>query len=122
LESGANQFKNELLLFLKGLGGEVLSTAGSKLSTDLFDRYFAVLQPFEVVEDKKLEFSDAAALLVLEQSEKDKSEIGVMISNDRGWRSFANQSEHLFCVKSLGEFTGLFAALSDHAKHLLAKI
>ncbi len=122
LESGANQFKNELQLFVKGLGGEVLPTAGSTLSTDLFDRYFAVLPPFEVVEDKKLEFPDAAALLVLEQYAKDQAAIGVMISNDRGWRSFANQSEHLFCVKSLEEFTGLFTALSDHAKHLLAKI
>lgn len=122
LESGANQFKNELQSFLKGLGGEILPTAGATLANDLFDRYFAVLPPFEVVEDKKLEFPDAAALLVLEQYAKDQTEIGVMISNDRGWRSFANQSEHLFCVKSLEEFTGLFAALSDHAKDLLAKI
>jgi hypothetical protein len=122
LESGANQFKTELKSFLKGLGGEVLPTVGATLSSDLFDRYFKVLPPFEVVEDKKLEFPDAAALLVLEQYAKDQAEIGVMISNDRGWRSFANQSEHLFCVKSLEEFTGLFTALSDHAKHLLAKI
>ncbi len=122
LESGANQFRNELQSFLKGLDGEVLPTVGATLSSDLFDRYFAVLPPFEVVEDKKLEFPDAAALLVLEQYAKDQAAIGVMISNDRGWRSFANQSEYLFCVKSLEEFTGLFAALSDHAKHLLAKI
>jgi hypothetical protein len=122
LESGADQFKDELQSFLKSLDGVVLPTDGVTLSRDLFDRYFAVLPPFEVVEDKKLEFPDAAALLVLEQYAKDKAEIGVMISNDRGWRSFANQSEYLFCVKSLEEFTGLFTALSDHAKHLLAKI
>lgn len=122
LESGAKQFKNELQSFVKGLGGEVLPTSGVTLASDMFERYFAVQPPFEVVEDKKFEFPDAAALLVLEQYAKDQAEIGVLISNDKGWRSFANQSEHLFCVKSLEDFTTLFAALSDHAKQLLAKI
>ncbi|MDD3936865.1 PIN domain-containing protein [Rhodoferax sp.] len=122
LESGANQFKNELQSFLKGLGGEVLPTSGATLASDLFDRYFEVRPPFELVEDKKFEFPDAAALLVLEQYAKAQTETGVLISNDKGWRTFANQSEHLFCVKSLEEFTGLFAALTEHAKQLLAKI
>ena len=122
LESGANQFRNELQSFLTGLGGEVLATTGTTLASDLFNRYFAALPPFEVVEDKKLEFPDAAALLVLEQYAKEQAGLGVIISKDRGWRSFASESEHLFCVKTLEEFTGLFAALSDHANHLLAKI
>ncbi len=122
LESGANQFKNELQLFLKGLGGEVLPTSGEALARDLFDRYFSVLPPFEVGETKKFEFPDAAALLVLEQYAKEQAGMGVLISNDKGWRSFANQSDYLFCVKSLEEFTGLFAALSEHAKNLLVKM
>lgn len=81
-----------------------------------------MLPPFEVGETKKFEFPDAAALLVLEQYAKDQAGMGVLISNDKGWRSFANQSNHLFCVKSLEEFTGLFAALSEHAKNLLVKM
>ncbi len=78
--------------------------------------------PFEVIKDKKSEFPDAAALLVLEQYAKEQGANGVLISNDKGWHSFANKSEHLFCVKTLEDFTGLFEALSDHAKQILAKI
>lgn len=122
MEAGERQFKNELQLFVEGLGGAVLPTTGETLANDMFERYFAVLPPFEVAEDKKFEFPDAAALLVLEQYAKDHAEIGVLISNDKGWRSFANKSEHLFCVKSLEDFTALFAAISDHDKQLLAKI
>lgn len=90
LESGANQFKSELQSFVKGMGGEILPTSGATLASDLFDRYFAVKPPFELVQDKKFEFPDAAALLVLEQYAKDQEEVGVLISNDKGWRSFAN--------------------------------
>jgi predicted transcriptional regulator len=121
LESGERQFKNDLQAFVEGLDGEVLPTSGETLVSDIFERYFAVQPPFEVVEDKKFEFPDAAALLVLERYAKDQTEIGVLISNDRGWHSFANKSEHLFCVKTLENFTALFAALSDHAKQLQAK-
>ena len=122
LEAGERQFKNDLQLFVAGLGGVVLPTSGETLASDMFERYFAVRPPFEVAEGKKFEFPDAAALLVLERYAKDNAEIGVLISNDKGWRSFANKSAFLFCVKTLEEFTALFTAMSDHDQQLLAKI
>lgn len=122
LESGERQFKNELQSFVNGLAGEVLPTSGENLASELFERYFAMRPPFEAAKDKKTEFPDAAALLVLEQHAKDEETLGVVISNDRGWLSFASKSEHLFCVKTLEEFTGLFGAMSEHVKELLTKI
>lgn len=122
VESAKQQFKTEILSFVKGLGGEILATDGAMLARDLFERYFAMQPPFEVIKDKKSEFPDAAALLVLEQYAKDGDTNGVLISKDKGWHSFANNSDHLFCVKTLEEFTGLFEAMSEHAKLLLPKI
>ena len=122
VESAEKQFQNELKSFVDGLNGEVLPTNGENLASDLFSRYFLKQPPFEVVKDKKSEFPDAAALLVLEQFAKKQETLGLLISNDKGWRSFANQSDHLFCVSSLEEFTGLFEAISEHDKELLAKL
>ena len=122
VESAQQQFKTEIQIFVSGLSGKVLATHGETLARDLFDRYFAMQPPFEVIKDKKSEFPDAAALLVLEQHAKDLSTNGVLVSNDKGWHSFANNSDHLFCVKTLEEFTGLFEAMSEHAKLLLSKI
>jgi hypothetical protein len=120
IETARNQFKTELQSFVTGLGGDVLPTNGDALVGEMFDRYFALQAPFEVL--KKTEFPDAAALLVLERYAKDQDIFGVLISNDGGWHSFATKSEHLYCAKSLKDFTNLFEALTDHAKELLAKI
>jgi predicted transcriptional regulator len=122
VESAKNQFKTELQSFILGFDGQILPTKGETLASDLFARYFAKQPPFEVVKDKKSEFPDAAALLVLERFALDNETLGLLISNDKGWRSFANQSEYLFCVSTLEEFTGLFEAISEHSKELQSKL
>ena len=122
LESAKNQFKTELQSFILGFDGQILPTRGETLASDLFARYFAKEPPFEVVKDKKSEFPDAAALLVLERCALENETLGLLISNDKGWRSFANQSEYLFCVSTLEEFTGLFEAISEHSKELQSKL
>lgn len=122
VESAQKQFRKELHSFVTGLGGEVLPTTGKTLASDLFARYFANQPPFEGVKDKKSEFPDAAAILVLEQFAKDRNTCGVLISRDKGWHAFASESDHLFCVKTLKEFTSLFQAMSKHAELLLSKI
>ena len=122
VESAQKQFKTELESFISGLGGQVLPTTGETLASDMFARYFAKQPPFEVVKDKKSEFPDAAALLVLERFALEQKTLGLLISNDKGWRSFASQSEHLFCVSTLEEFTGLFEAISEHGKELQSKL
>lgn len=122
VESAQKQFKTELQSFISALGGQVLPTTGETLANDLFARYFAKQPPFEVVKDKKSEFPDAAALLVLERFALEQKTLGLLISNDKGWRSFSNQSEHLFCVSTLEEFTGLFEAISEHGKELQSKL
>ena len=122
LESAKNQFKTELQSFILGFDGQILPTRGETLASDLFARYFAKEPPCEVVKDKKSEFPDAAALLVLERCALENETLGLLISNDKGWRSFANQSEYLFCVSTLEEFTGLFEAISEHSKELQSKL
>lgn len=122
IESAQQQFNTEIQAFVSGLSGEILATDGDTLARDLFELYFATQPPFEVIKDKKSEFPDAAALLVLEQYAKEHKTNGVLISNDKGWHSFSNKSDRLFCVRTLEEFTGLFGEMSEHAKVLLAKI
>jgi len=122
VDTAKDQFETEIRSFVSELGGSILATSGNTLAHDLFELYFSQQSPFELIKDKKSEFPDGAALLVLEQFAKDHKTKGILISKDKGWQSFANKSDHLFCLNSLDDFTGLFKAVSGHAADLLAKI
>lgn len=115
-------FDKQLDDFIHSLGGKILKTDGADLAKDMFNLYFNNLPPFEVRKDKKNEFPDAAALLVLEGFAKQEKICGVLISGDAGWANFANTSEHLYCVKSLEEFTSLFASDGKKAEEIKHKI
>lgn len=113
--SSGNIFDEQLKNFVNTFGGRILKIEGENLAADMFELYFNNLPPFESRKDKKNEFPDAAALLVLEKFAKDNRICGVLISADAGWSSFANRSEHLYCVKTLEEFTSLFASSGEKA-------
>lgn len=116
------KFETELRRFVAELGGSVLPVAGAALATEMFDRYFAEAPPFESKKEKKFEFPDAAALLLLEEYARTHNTKGILISSDNGWEAFANQSDRLFCVKSLEDFTGLFQSSGPAADTVKAKI
>lgn len=122
VDSARTRFGRELTDFLRRLGGGILPLKGTGLVRDLFNLYFDQKPPFEERKSKKFEFPDGAALLVLEAHAKAGKTKGVLISNDGGWERFAAESEHLYCVKSLDEFTSLFQSHGPEADSVVLKV
>lgn len=117
-----NRFSLEFRNFLFRLGGSVLSLDGETLARQMFTRYFEQRPPFEQRKDKKSEFPDAAALLVLENHAEQQKTQGVLISKDGGWAKFANESDRLYCVTSLEAFTALFESTGENADSVKDKL
>jgi hypothetical protein len=119
-------FETQLETYVRKFKGRVLVESGDKLLKEMFDRYFGNRPPFENTKDKKFEFPDAAALLALEQQTKKVKKLFLVVSNDRGWKEFCDQSEALFCVPTLRDLTSLYqadskitAAIEGHVAKLL---
>lgn len=88
--------------FLEHVGGKVVPASGADdVSGELIRRYFAVEAPFDSSKDKKHEFPDGFALLSLEAIAKQKEKLVLCVSPDKGWTSFAAQSDHVVCVADL---------------------
>ena len=94
----------------------------------LMGRYFASEAPFEAAGAKKSEFPDAIALMSLEEWSRRNKKHVLVVSADRGWQTFAADSERLCCVESLEQALELFqrrdstrAALLEHVAALLDK-
>lgn len=102
--------------------GAVLPTAGVHAVESLFADYFAQKPPFGLSEKKKSEFPDAMCLWQLEQYARDNNTIGIIASDDKGWKQYAAESETLYCASSIDELTALFAATNEHAESIKAKI
>lgn len=122
IESATTHFEQEIKDFVENLGGGILLIDGPTLGREMFERYFATLPPFEVIKDKKSEFPDVAALLVLKQFAKQEATKGMLVSSDGGWAAFANASEHLYCVSSLESFTALFESMDADAALVETKV
>lgn len=114
--SASTAFDEQIKKFVDRLGGSVLPIEGPSLAKEMFSRYFEEHPPFESKKDKKFEFPDAAALLVLDEYARSNNTLGILVSNDTGWASFAKASRFLFCVKSLDDFTALFASEGANAE------
>ena len=115
------KFSNEFLNFCTTLRGSVLPIDGKDLAKNMFERYFLEVAPFEARKDKKHEFPDAAALLVLENFAEKNNTQGILISRDNGWSSFAETSKDLYCVKTLEEFVSIFESKGGNADALKKK-
>jgi len=107
--------------YTKRCRGNILPIDGENLASEIFERYFKSMPPF-VEGKKKAEFPDAAILITLERYAKERQTKGIIASADKGVQSFANASEHLYCVKSLEDLTALFVATDDHAMRIKARI
>lgn len=62
------------------------------------------------------------SLLLLEDYAKKNGVRGLVASRDGGWASFAETSEHLYCVRSIDELAALFAATDEYAKEVERKV
>lgn len=115
-------FDGQLHAFIQRLRGSILPIAGNGLAEAMFSRYFDEKPPFEHRKDKKYEFPDAAALLVLEMHAREHDTLGIVVSEDGGWKDFADRSNLLYCVKSIDEFAALFASEGPNAESVKQKI
>lgn len=121
LAAAQKKFEADVKNYVTQCGGEILPIADVDPKL-LFGRYFAGEPPFGLKADKKSEFPDAAALLLLEHHATDQGTKGILASRDAGWKAFADQSAHLYCVTSLDDLAALFAATDAHAQAVRDKI
>lgn len=112
------KFNGEFVDFYKELRGSVLPIDGPNLARKMFSMYFSEYPPFEARKEKKSEFPDAAALLILEDFSEKNNTHGILISKDAGWLDFAKKSKSLYCVKSLEEFVALFESKGKNADRI----
>ena len=115
-------FRNRIADYAERCRGDILEVEGETLAKDMFDLYFSGKPPFEARKDKKHEFPDAAALLLLEQHGRLAKTVGIVASNDGGWSKFADASDYFFCVKTIDELTSLFAATDEHGKKVKEQV
>ena len=119
-DQSSRTFSRELESFVVACRGEVLSIAGQDAALDLFNAYFDEAPPFENKKDKKSEFPDAMSLWLLKQHAIANDTLGIVVSGDNGWGSYANSSASLYRVESVDALTSLFAATDEHSAKITA--
>ncbi|MFO6462798.1 PIN domain-containing protein [Jannaschia sp. KMU-145] len=88
--------------FMKAVEGMVVTAAGDKeITEEVMRRYFAGETPFENKKEKKSEFPDAFALVSLDRAFTMRRQYLLCVSKDKGWHTFAEQSEWLICAEDL---------------------
>jgi len=122
IEAATQRFTQQVHDYAAQCRGAVLPTAGVDAVRSLFADYFAQRPPFGLSEKKKSEFPDAMCLWQLEQYAKDNGTIGIIASDDKGWKQYAAASETLYCAGSIDELAALFAATNEYAESIKTKI
>lgn len=122
IEFAKRLFTQQVYDYATKCRGTVLPTAGTDAVSSLFADYFSQRPPFGLSEKKKAEFPDAMCLWQLEQYAKENKTLGIIASDDKGWKQYAVESEKLYCVGSIEELAALFAATNDHAKAVKEKV
>jgi hypothetical protein len=119
---GKDSHEERIKKYMKRFEGEFVPVEGKGLLEEVFDRYFSLRPPFENVKDKKHEFPDAAALITLDRlAEKTGTKL-ILVSGDKGWSDYADQSKNLYCVKNLDDLTALYTSESTAANKIKEKI
>ncbi|CAN7337325.1 PIN domain-containing protein [Polaromonas sp. LjRoot131] len=122
IEVATQQFTQQVHDYAALCRGAVLPTVGADAVRSLFADYFAQRPPFGLSEKKKSEFPDAMCLWQLEQYANDNDTIGIIASDDKGWKQYADESATLYCAGSIDELAALFVATNEHAESIKAKI
>ena len=121
-DAAVNAFDVQFQHFLKSHNGLILEPNHARLSSEIFDKYFHNHPPFGGGKDKKHEFPDAAALIMLEFMAAEKGVQVIAISKDNGWAAYAEQSAHIYCVPSIQELTALFVSQTPVARAVKARL
>lgn len=94
--------KDRLNNFQKRTGYQSIDSANNLNITELLQRYFQNLPPFENLKDKKTEFPDAIALLCLNKWAIENNKEILAVSKDNGWHQYCDEDNKLFSVNDLG--------------------
>lgn len=119
------------------IGAEKIDSAKYVDLEILMNMYFETHAPFETGKDKKNEFPDAIALLCLEGWAEEQNINVIAVSQDKGWKNYAEGSDRITLVASLAEALEKFqphykvtsiishiriASLLDEDNHILDEI
>jgi hypothetical protein len=118
----ASSFRTRVENYVERARGSILPIQGEDLAERVFQLYFSESAPFAERKDKKCEFPDAVCLLLLEDLARDQGKTCILASDDGGWSDFAENSKHLYCVKTLDELIELFRASGEHAAAVTARV
>ncbi|WP_234086829.1 PIN domain-containing protein [Azonexus sp. R2A61] len=89
--------------FYVEIGAEIIQSSKFVDIDELTGMYFGTEPPFETKKDKKSEFPDAFALLSLEGWAEEHDLNMIVVSNDGGWKDYAESSPRLTVLTSLAE-------------------
>jgi len=119
-ESDGEIAQRRLDEFYERCGATVLPV-DSVTSREVLDRYFNQEPPFAATGDKKQEFPDAYALMSVEKwAEKHVFKV-LVVSHDKGWKEFCENSDRLVYRNDLGSALKLFQP-HNAASQLLADL
>lgn len=121
-DTAIHAFNDQLHKFLQSHNGIVIEPSHARLSTEIFNMYFQNQPPFGGGKDKKHEFPDAAALVMLEFMAAEKGVQVIAVSKDSGWAAYAAQSAHIYCVSSIQDLTALFVSHTPVARAVKARL
>lgn len=91
----------KIAAFLEATGAEVVPANLATVDA-LLKSYFEPTAPFEASGDKKSEFPDAMALISLDHWAQSSGRTILAASADKGWKAFAEKSEHISVEGDLG--------------------
>lgn len=93
--------------FLKSCDADEVASDNENDISEIFDAYFMGKPPFDTSK-KKSEFPDAFALFSLERiSEYDGCKV-LVVSNDKGWQEFCENSRNLYYVDDIKKALSYF--------------
>ncbi|MCD9504753.1 hypothetical protein GLP37_21560 [Photobacterium phosphoreum] len=92
-----------LIKYYDFIGAEIIDSSVHSDLEILMKMYFDTEAPFETGKDKKNEFPDAIALLSLEGWAENNDINIIAVSQDKGWKNYADESSRITLVSSLAE-------------------
>ena len=102
LEDSRAVARRRLAAFVAATGAKLVPAKLCSIEA-LVKSYFDMAAPFEPTGDKKAEFPDALALLSLEEWARSSGKTILAASSDKGWKAFADTSEHVFVEGGLAD-------------------
>ena len=107
--------------FLKSTDASVIKCEETSIK-DLVKLYFDAQPPFELAGKKKSEFPDAIALLSLEAWARTNKKKILAISNDSGWRDYAQKSDWIDVESDMVQALQLLQEHADAARKIVSEL